>query len=162
MEKKEVVGEKNELETRLENINLPNINSLQHQQQLKLTILNAKKSVAVSLWLLVIPFVMLFGGFMQSVFHILIPPWSWLVKYSSVMSLWLRLAIFVIVVIIIPLIAVLINILGILWFKYDKAEHVLHISVRMRKINVIIIVIAGILALLFIGHSIAEWITGGK
>lgn len=160
MKKEEVVSEKNELETKLENLNLPEINSLQHQQQLRLTILNAQKSAKVSLWLLLIPFIMLFGDFMQSVFHILIPPWSWLVKYSPLMPVWLKILIFTTVVIVIPIIAVLLNVLSILWIRYDKTEHVLHISVRMRKINVIIITVAGILALVFIGHSIAEWITG--
>lgn len=149
------------LENKLENLNLPKINSLQHQQQLKLTILNAKKSAKLSLWLLFLPFIMLFGGFMQSVFHILIPPWSWLIKYSPVMPVWLKILIFTIILIVIPIIAVMLNILSILWIRYNKAEHVLHISIRMRKINVIIISIAGILALLFIGHSITEWITGG-
>ncbi len=149
------------LEQQLENIEIPKVNALQHQSQLKLTILNTKKSSTISLWLLLVPFIMLFGGFVQSVFHILLPPWSWLIKYSPIMPLWLKLTIFTTVVIIIPLIAVLINILGILWFKYDKSEHVLHIALRMRRTNVIIIILAGILALLFIGHTITEWITNG-
>ena len=160
MKKEEVDTKKNELETKLENLHLPEINSLQHQQQLRLTILNAQKSVKISLWLLFIPFIMLFGGFMQSVFHVLLPPWSWLVKYSPLMPVWLRILIFTTVVIVLPIIAVLLNVLSILWLRYDKTEHVLHISIRMRKINVIIITVAGILALIFIGHSIAEWITG--
>lgn len=149
------------LEQQLENIDVPEVTPLHHQQQLKLTILNAKKSATISLWLLVVPFVVLFGGFMQSAFHIMLPPWSWLVKYSPLMPLWLRLGIFVCVVIILPFVAVFINVLGILWFKYDKTEHVLQIAVRMRKTNVIIITIAAILALFFIGHTVTEWITNG-
>jgi len=149
------------LEQHLENIDVPEVKPLHHQQQLKLTILNAKKSATISLWLLVVPFIVLFGGLMQSAFHVMLPPWSWLVKYSPLMPLWLRLAIFVSVVIVLPLIAVFINVLGILWFKYDKAEHVLQIAVRMHRTNIIIITIAGILALLFIGHTITEWITNG-
>ena len=149
------------LEQQLENIHVPEVTPLHHQQQLKLTILNAKKSATISLWLLAVPFVVLFGGFMQSALHIMLPPWSWLVKYSPLMPLWLRLGIFVCVVIILPLVAVFINVLGVLWFKYDKAEHVLQIAVRMRRTNVIIITIAAILALFFIGHTITEWITNG-
>jgi hypothetical protein len=149
------------LETRLENLDLQQINALPHQQQLRLTILNAKKSGRVSLWLLFIPFIFLFGGLAQSVFHILIPPWSWLVVYSPLIPAWLKILIFAVVLIIIPAIAIFLNILSILWIHYDKAEHVLHISLRMRRTNVIIISVAGILALLFIGHSITEWITNG-
>jgi len=150
-----------EFEQQLENIGVPEIKPSHRQQQLKLTILNAKKSATISLWLLIVPFIVLFGGLMQSVFHIVLPPWSWLVKYSPLMPLWLRLAIFVSVVIILPLIAVFINVLGILWFKYDKAVHVLQIAVRMHRTNIIIIMIVGILGLLFIGHTITEWITNG-
>lgn len=148
------------LEQQLENMDVPKVNPL-HQQQLKLTILNAKKSATISLWLLIIPFILLLGDIIQFAFHIMLPPWSWLAKYSPLMPLWLRLTISISIIIIIPLIVVLINILGVLWFKYDKTEHVLQIAVRMRRTNIIFIVIAGILALLFISHAITEWITNG-
>ncbi|HVX26364.1 MAG TPA: hypothetical protein VHB70_08490 [Parafilimonas sp.] len=150
------------LEEQLENMEVPGIKSAQHRQDLKLTIINTKKSARISLWLLLLPVLILLEGFIESAFHVFLPPWSWIIKYTPVMPVWLRVAIFTFVLILIPTIAVLINVLGILWFRYDKAEHVLHIAVRMRRINVIIIVVAGILALLFIGHSIAEWITNGE
>lgn len=145
----------------LENLAVPEVNTLKHQHELKLTILNAKKSATISLWLLLVPFIVLLGTIVQFAFHIMLPPWSWLVKYSPLMPLWLRFSISAVVLIIIPMIAVLINVLGILWFQYNKTEHVLHVAVRMRRMNVIIIAVAGIPALLFIGHTIAEWITNG-
>jgi hypothetical protein len=148
-----------ELEKHLENIKIPEVNILPHQRELKLTILNAKRSDSISLWLLIVPFIILAGGVIQSVFHIMLPPWAWLVKYSPLMPIWLRISIFAIILIIIPGIVVLINFLGILWFKYDKKEHVLHIAVRMRRRNVIFIFVCGILALLFICHTALEWIS---
>ena len=148
-------------EQQLENLNVPEADTLPHQRELKLTILKTKKSATISLWLLLLPLIVLLGAIMQSAFHIMLPPWSWLVKYSPLMPVWLRLSVFAIILIIIPLIAVLVNISGILWFKYNKAEHVLHIAVRMRRMNIIIIAVAGLLALLFIGHTIAEWIING-
>lgn len=148
-------------EQQLENLNVPEADTLPHQRELKLTILKTKKSATISLWLLLVPLIVLLGAIMQSAFHIMLPPWSWLVKYSPLMPVWLRLSVFAIILIIIPLIAILVNISGILWFKYNKAEHVLHIAVRMRRMNIIIIAVAGLLALLFIGHTIAEWIING-
>jgi len=54
----------------------------------------------------------------------------------------------------------LLNLLSIVWFQYDRRQQVLHIAVRLKKANIIIMLIAGTLALLFIGHSIADNITG--
>lgn len=145
-------------EQQLENLNVRDADTLPHQRELKLTILKTKKSATISLWLLILPLIILLGAIVQHAFHIMLPPWSWLVKYSPLMPVWLRLSVFAIILIIIPLIAALVNISGILWFKYNKAEHVLHIAVRMRRMNIIIIAVAGLLALLFVGHTIAEWI----
>lgn len=148
-------------EQQLENLNVPEANTLPHQRELKLTILKTKKSATISLWLLLLPLIVLLGAIMQSTFHIMLPPWSWLVKYSPLMPVWLRITVFATVLIIIPIAAVLINIFGILWFQYNKTERVLHIAVRMRRVNIIIIAIAGLLALLFIGHTITKWIING-
>ncbi len=144
-----------DLENKLENINAPKMPSMQHQWQLKLAILNAKRSASVGLWLMLIPILVLTGAFMKTVLHVSLPPWSWLVKYSPQWPLWIRVMVFVTVVIVFPVIAVLLNLLSIIWLQYDKTQQVLNISVRMRRINIIIIIVAGLLAFLFLGHLIA-------
>jgi hypothetical protein len=82
-------------------------------------------------------------------------------KIFAAYARMVRITVFATVLIIIPITAVLINISGILWFQYNKTERVLHIAVRMRRVNIIIIAIAGLLALLFIGHAITAWIING-
>ena len=154
--------ESNELEKKLENISSPQLPSLQHQEKLKLSILSAKKSSKASLILLAFPFIVFLGGILESAFHILLPPWSWLVKYSPLWPVWLRILIFTMILIVFPLVAAFINILAITWFEYDKKQKVLNISIRIRTINMIIIIVTTIIALLFIGHSIAEWISGAE
>ena len=59
-----------------------------------------------------------------------------------------------------PLIAVILNVLAITWLQYDREQKVLNISIRIKTINLIIIIVAGLVALLFIGHSIADSIAG--
>jgi hypothetical protein len=147
---------------KLENISMPQIPMLQYMENLKLTILSTKKSSKVSFRLLAFPLIILLEGICESVIHILLPPWGWLVKYSPVMPLWLRMLIYIMVLIVLPLTAVYLNILAVTWFKYDKEQTILNISIRLMTINLIIIIMTTIIALLFIGHTIAEWINGAS
>ena len=149
-----------DLENKLENISSPQLPSLQHQEKLKLSILSAKKSSWASLILLAFPFFVFLGGIFESAFHVLLPPWSWLVRYSPLWPVWLRMLVYVMILIVFPLVAGFINILAITWFEYDKKKKVLNISIQIKTVNIIIIAVTTIIALLFIGHSIAEWITG--
>jgi hypothetical protein len=152
----------NELEKKLENISSPQLPPLQHQEKLKLSILSAKKSSRASLILLAFPFILFLGGILQGALNILLPPWSWMVKYSPLWPVWLRMLIYVMILIVFPLAAAFINILAITWIEYDKNQKVLNISIRIRTVNTIIIIATLIIALLFIGHSIGEWISGAE
>lgn len=149
------------METRLQNLNIPEApQSGQHQKQLKFALMNARKSATTSLWLLSVPFVMLLGAVLDSAWNISLPPWSLLKTYGQLWPLWLRMAIFVTTVMILPLLALLMNILSVLWVNYNREQKVLHIAIRMKTANIIIIVVAGLLAFLFIGHAIADSIAG--
>ena len=150
--------DKNDLEKKLEELDSPEVPEL-HHQQLKLSIVNAKKSARASLWLMSIPVVMLGTGILQT-WNILIPPWSWLVKYSPQMPEWLRILIFISVTMVIPLIVLVLNLLSILWLHYDKEKHILHVSIRMRTINVILIAVTGLIALVFFAHTVADYLAG--
>ena len=152
--------EGNEFEKRLENISTPQLPSLHHKEDLKLSILSSKKSSRISFIILSFPFIILLSAVCQSTFHILLPPWSWIVKYGPSLPLWLRMLIFIMILIVLPLTAAFINILAVTWFKYDKKQKVLNISIRLKTVNVIIIIAATLIGLLFIGHTIAEWISG--
>ncbi len=154
--------ESDELKNKLENISVPHVSPLQHKEDLKLSILSTKKSANISYVLLSIPAIILLGAISQSAFHVLLPPWSWMVKYGSLMPLWLRMLIFITVLIVLPIVAALLNILSIVWVKYDNEKKVLNIAIRLRTINIIIIAVTTLTALLFIGHTIAEWITGAS
>lgn len=149
-----------ELEKKLENLSTPKMPSISHQWQLKLAILSAKKSAWAALWLMLAPFLILGSALLQSLLNISIPPWSWMQEYSPHWPLWVRFGIFVTVVMIFPLLAVLLNVLSIIWLQYDRTQRVLHISIRLRLVNIIIILVAGLLALLFIGHTIADYLAG--
>jgi hypothetical protein len=150
-----------DLEKRLENLNVTSVVPPE-MRELKLAIVNAKKSARLSLWLLCIPFLVLLGALIDSLFHISLPPWSILKQYGGAWPVWMRVSIFITVLIVIPSAAVLLNLLAILFVHYDRKQKVLHIAVRFKRINIIILLIAGIIAILFIGHSLAEWLTGAQ
>ena len=149
-----------DLEKKLENLSTPQISNITHQRQLKLSILNARKSGQVGIFMLAIPFSILFSALLETLFKVALPPWSWLKMYNPTFPVWLRVSIFVIIVIVLPLTALIINILSVVWFQYDRTQKVLQISIKFKTINTIIIVVSGLLAFLFIGHTIADWIAG--
>jgi len=70
--------------------------------------------------------------------------------------------VYIVILIVFPLVAGFINILAITWIEYDKKKKVLNISIQIKTVNIIIITATTIIALLFIGHSIADWISGEK
>src|SRR5258706_8898686 len=149
-----------DISNELENIDLPKMSPLQHQQQLKLAILNARKSAFAGIWLLIFPVLVMVGALMKGAFHLSLPPWSWLVEHSHIWPLWLRVTIWVSITIAAPIIAVFLNMLSIIWLQYDKKQKILNISVRMRLLNIVIIIIAGFFALIFFGHFLADWLAG--
>ena len=141
--------EKDDLEKNLENISIPQLPPLKHQHQLKLSILSARKSAWAGLWLLLIPFLLFASAFLRQVMHISVPPDSWFESYSSQWPSWLRITAFLTIMIVLPLIAVIINLLSIVWLQYERDQKVLNVSIRLRAINLIIIIGAGLVALLF-------------
>lgn len=149
-----------DLKKRLESLDKPQLTELRHQLQLRLAILSAKKSAWAALWLLLAPFVVFASAALHSLLKVPIPPDSWLEQYGSHWPLWLRVTVFMSTVIVFPSIAVILNVLAITWIRYDREQKVLNISIKMKTINLVIIIIAGIIALLFIGHSIADYLAG--
>ena len=143
-----------DLKKKLENLSKPQLPQLQHQWQLKLTILSAKKSARASLWLLLIPFLFFIGRVLQDILNVPIPP------DSTQWPVWLRITVFLTILILIPLIAVILNLLSIIWLHYDREQKVLNISIRIRTINLIIIIVSGLVALLFIATTITDSVTG--
>ncbi len=150
----------NEFQKKLESLSVPDFTHLSHGKHLKLAIVNAKKSSKITLWLLLIPVLILFTAFLQSLFKVSIPPWSWIQKFSPSWPVWIRFGVFFLVLIVIPSIVVILNLLSILWVYYDRKQGILHVSIRIRKFNIIIIIVGGVLALLFVGHSLADFFAG--
>lgn len=140
---------KDDLEKKLENLSIPQLPQLQHQQQLKLAILSSKKSAKAALWILLIPFLFIASAFLRQLLNVSIPPDSWLEEHRLQLPPWLRIAVFAAIVIVFPLIAVILNLLSVVWFQYEREQKLLHISIRMRTVNLIIIIVAGFVSLLF-------------
>jgi hypothetical protein len=151
---------KKDIKSRLENLAVPEAADPADQKIIKLAILSARSSAQTSVWLLAVPAVILLGAMFDSLLHISLPPWSWIKDNGQYWPLWLRVTLFTTVVMVFPVIAVLLNVLSIIWFSYDRAQKVLNISIKLKTVNLVIIIIAGVLAALFIGHAIADTIAG--
>jgi hypothetical protein len=148
---------KDDLEKKMELLSKPEFPGSQHRDRLKMAVIGSKRSAKTSLWLLLIPFMFLAGAALQSAFRLSVPPWSWLQHYGHFWPTWLRMTVFVVVLIVIPLIVVLINFLSIIWLQYDSKTGILHFSVKVKGLNMLLMIIGGLLAFLFIMHTISEW-----
>ena len=111
-----------------------------------------------SIWLMSIPALLLGSGMVEAIFGIVIPPWLWIKTFSPYWPVWIRFGVFTIIVIIIPLIAVLLNLHSMIWLSYDREHHVFHIKVRFHWLNTTIVIIALTVALLFIGHTVVDYV----
>ncbi len=115
--------------------------------------LNTKRVVILSI-ILLLPAIFILGSIsLQSVFNISLPPVSILKEYSPGWPLWIRFGIFAFSVIIFPIIAVSLNVLSVFVNKNSFEK-------KYRAASFILVSVSGILALLFIGHTIADCIAG--
>lgn len=149
-----------DIDKKLKNLAVPSVPPPVNREQVKLAIISSKKSARISLWLLATPVLVLLGGVCESAFNVLLPPWSIIKTYGHFWPAWVRMLVFVTVLIVLPLSAALVNLLSVLWINYDRSQKVLNIAIRVKKINIIILFAAGLLALLFIGHAVGELMSG--
>jgi hypothetical protein len=150
---------KSALDVKLQNLNVGNVEPPM-QSQLKFAIISSKKSMKISLWLLLIPFLILLTAMMDSLTNISLPPWSILKNYGHLWPVWVRISIYVTMLIVIPATAAILNLLSIIWMNYDRDQQILHLSLKIKKSNIIILAIGALIAFLFIGHSIADMLAG--
>lgn len=107
---------------------------------------NAKKFTAASLLLLMIPFLFFVSAFLRQSLNLSIPPDTWLEKpgFSR-----MRIFLFAVIFILLPLAAVVLNLLSLNDLRDNEGQKGRDISKGIRLINLIVVVAAGLLTLLF-------------
>jgi hypothetical protein len=145
--------EKDELERKLENLERPNVSSEAHKRQLKLTLLNARRTAWWGTLLVLLPALFLLSVFLkyELALGFLFDPLDALI-FAPIRQSSYKL-IEPLLLFVIPLIALVINIMAITHFSLDRtaAEVELVVSIRRKWFNWAVIAIsAGIVSVIFL------------
>jgi hypothetical protein len=146
---------------KMENLKKPEVSAEASKQQLKLAVMNTKKTAAWGLWFLVVPVFFLVCVTIKEFLH-----WQWGVseQFTEWMgaldqnpsSWWLTPVLFVLL----PAIGAVINLLAIMHFAYDKARRELIVTIKLKWLNltlaIISIAIVGMVCLYGLIETAAE------
>lgn len=143
---------------KMENLQSPDFVSEGHKRQLKLTLLNTQKSAAFGVLLVLTPF--LFASGMILKYNLGIDfglfTWfpSWLVSFeekSIILTFLLRFLLLGG-----PLIAVLLNLLAILHFQFDGAANEVLISIKLKWLNIAVVIFCSAVLMIFFLYLLVE------
>jgi hypothetical protein len=146
-----------EFERKLEDLKTPETDNLKHQQLLKITILNAKKSSQIGIVFLIVPCLFLLGVFIKYKlgldFKIFTALEDLMVKLDKSFYLkWIS----PLLLVGLPLISIVMNSLAITHFYWDKVKKELLITIKYRLANIILLIISIGIAAIFILYAIVE------
>lgn len=149
--------EKDDLIKKLEHMQKPEIVSESHRVQLKLTLLNARRSAKIGIFLIVIPCMFLIGIFLKYFLHLNFPTFSSLLEWMSEKDKNPVLHILIPLILIgAPVIGFAINMLAILHVEWNKPGNEIIITLKLKWKNLIIaFVCAGVLVFFFI-YAVGE------
>jgi hypothetical protein len=158
--------EKDEFLKKMENLQVPDINPTDHPEMVKMAIMNADRSAALGVWLVILPCYFLFCVFNYYFFHVHI---SWFAAMFKLMESlddtpgisFLGPLIFVIL----PIICMVINALAITHVKFNKTAlptgnaRQIGITIKIKLWNILLILISLAIVFVFIVYVMTENIT---
>ncbi|MFN0275924.1 MAG: hypothetical protein ACKVPJ_09280 [Chitinophagales bacterium] len=141
-----------EFEKQMENLKTPQIDDIKHQQILKITLLNARKSSQVGILFIIIPCLFLLGVFIKYLlgidFGLFTAIEDKMAIFDKTSSLkWIA----PLLLVGLPLISIIINSLAVMHFYLDSNKRELIITIKYRLLNIILLLISmGIVAVFFL------------
>jgi hypothetical protein len=150
----------------MENLKVPDVNPSQHQNTVKMAIMNAERSAALGVWLVAVPCYFLLCVFMFYFFHLRM---GWFAAMFTLMS-GLAKTPFIdilgpIVLFFLPVICIVINVLSIL---HVQVQHIdpnrrkvkeLSITLKIKRWNILLILISLAIVFVFISYVMTESIS---
>jgi len=133
-----------------------------NQKILKMSLLTARRSSWIGLWLIALPGVVLLLFFIQNLLHLRPGLTQWLSHSMPSLSAPFRAVLIFIFLVGFPLIAVTLNLLSLCHFQFDRIKQEFHITFKMRWWNIILTMAGGALASFYILHLLADTLPGGR
>jgi hypothetical protein len=147
----------------MENLKVPDVKPGEHQQIVKMAVMNAERSAALGVWLIVLPCYFLLCVFMYYHFHMHI---SWFeAMYKLVLSLDKTPHIDFLgplILVVLPIICIIINALAITHVsiqKYGPGQskvNEFNISIRLKGWNILLILVSLAILCIFISFAMTE------
>lgn len=147
----------------MENLEVPDVNPSQHQHMVKMAIMNAGRSAALGLWLVIVPCYFLLCVFMYYQFHLNA---NW---FSAMFSTMVQLEkvpyidyIGPLVLFILPMVCLIINLLSIIHVQVRQLDPErrkvweMNISIKLKLWNIVLILTSLAIMLLFINFAMTE------
>jgi lantibiotic transport system permease protein len=155
----EIVMEEKDFLHKMENLKKPEINADASRRQIRVAIMNSKKSAAWGVWLLVIPLLFFTSFIVKEIFN-----WDlglfntiggWM-KSLDKAAQWTSPIIFILL----PGIAALVNLLAIMHFVYDRTTRELIVTIKMKWLNIFLVLISAlilsVIAVFVVVDNVAE------
>lgn len=146
-----------EFEKHMENLQKPGADSVKPSIDIKLAVVNPQRSAAIGVWFIAVPCYFLFCIFMKYYFHFNIGIFDIIVEMMSDLdknpNMWFLSPLLIVVL---PLVGVVLNALAITHFSYAPVSRILQISIKLRWMNVLVLLVSLSLVSIFILYAIIE------
>lgn len=133
--------EKNDLLNKMDNMKKPGFESIEPDKRLQLAIVNSKKSAAIGAWLLVVPcfflFMMLSKYFLNINLHVIDIFEDFIASLDKFPVTKLIAPLFFVGL---PIAGIILNLLSIMFFDYNKKQKRINISLKVKPLNILIII----------------------
>ena len=144
-------------EKHLDDLQVPQVNEIRHQQILKFALLNSRKSSQIGVAFIVIPCLFLFFQFLKEWFGLNFHFFSAFEEFMShIDKIPLLKWIFPVLLVGLPIVAIIINSLSIAHFYWDKINKELLIAMKFKLFNFILILISICVLLIFLFYLVHE------
>jgi hypothetical protein len=146
-----------DFEKKMENLKMPGTEALRSPMETKLAIVGAQRSAAMGIWFIAIPCYFLFCVFMKYYFHINLGIFDTMVEMMSDLDKNPTMRFLSPILMVgLPLVGIVLNALAITHFAYLPSSRVLQVSIKVRWVNLAILLLSLGLVAIFVLYAIVE------
>ena len=146
-----------EFEKKMSEMKTPGADSIKQPLEIKLAILNAQHSAALGVWFIVVPCFFIACVFMKYMIHVRLGLLDTFEEMISTLdknprTWWIQ----PVLLVGLPIVSIVINTLSITHFKWDSHTRSFLITLKVRWVNIIILVISAGIVSLFLFYLVTE------
>jgi hypothetical protein len=149
--------EPQEFEKKMESLKKPDAAGVTLPTEIKLAVLSARRSATLGVWFVIIPYFFLVAMLLKYEMNIDLGFLNWVAslvqKIDNNRALWW---IQPLVLFILPITGIAINLLSVTHFKWDAVSSTIIITLKLRWINMVVMLISGLIMLIFVSYLVAE------